>query len=719
MKQQRHRFLGVGFGIVGLIAIIWLELFLQKKQHVIGGGVNRPFLFLLINAHIIIIVVLLYVIIRQIIKMFLERRKGAAGSVFRNNLAFAFILFSVIPSCFVFFTAGKFITKSIDRWFQARFVPGFDHALRLHEQHTQLLRAELTRQGTLYAAKIAALSSDASLSSWYSNAVSTLGAQYMFYVWDVTSKLGPCGSLRDEIRVWRTFRVCNDRTMKSLKEKFFQKINALPEQGGCFDFYGSLYFIKHVKNVFIVFIYRYPEVVRSQLVGLQNAIDDYENLYVLRTSIYTTYSYTFFALALLILVLSLWCAFYLAKGMSKPIQELLDATEKVRQGNWNVHVAVDPTNDLQSLSQGFNDMTQAVRRAHAQLEMKNREMLAILENLSAAVFLVNQYGRIIFCNAAAEKLVSDVTTCENIKDKKVWVLGDAIKNKFFEIARELMSSRKNQMSKEITFSFDNDTRMFVAYSRILVLINALESPERGLLVVLEDFTDIVKQSKMKTWQEAAKQLAHEIKNPLTPIQLATQRLQRRFAPILSNDTVAQKCTSTILEHVQIIKDLVTHFSHFASMPEPIIAQVSLIDLIHDVLNLYRMSYPDVLFVCESTPESIEIKTDKDKLRRVFINLLDNSVRALHKLPDTQDSRVIKIVITALAGQSKLYISFSDNGPGIAQSVRETLFLPYVSTEKKNMGLGLAIVHDIVLQLGGSINLVPTDCGAHFKLIFPL
>lgn len=718
MTITQKRFLSILLGIGCLFFFTWFELFMQKRHYLIGGGINRVFLFLLINGHVVLVVLLLYLIIRHSIKLFLERRKEVLGSVFKRNLLFAFILFSVIPSFFVFFTAGKFITQSIDRWFQVRLGSGFASALKLHEYHSKQIRQDLVRDGRCLAQQITAGVLDepkVGASGAHGEEMRSSVSNHTTYLLDDTGN-EIVGSLHDEVKRWRRFRTVNDRTTTNLKKRFVQKINNVVDEQ-CFDFYGSLYWVKRVEHGLFIVVYRYPEAIRNALISLENSLVDYNQLHSMRNSIYLSYFFTFALLTLLILFLSIWCAFYLAKGISKPIQELLDATEKVRLGHWDSQVVVNPSSDLQNLAQGFNEMTNAVRQAHMHLELKNKEMLAILENISSAVFFVNMTGRIIFYNAAAQKLVSHYLSIDSFKDKKINVLGPIVKNKFFELVREFASSKKDQMVKEISFTVASEPRTFVVYGRPLLIPHASPYDRNGLLVVVEDLTDIVKINKIKTWQEAAKQMAHEIKNPLTPIQLATQRLQRKFKDVLSHEKSFFDCTTTILNQVKIIKDLVTHFSQFASMPAPYIEFVNINELVHEVLCLYVISYPDIVFSHHQLEQAVLIKTDKKKIKLALINLLDNAVRAL-KAHDAKDKSID--ISTKLDQKNQVMrIIFSDNGPGISKSVKETLFLPYVSTEKKNMGLGLAIVHDSITQLGGSISLVSTNNGARFYIELPL
>lgn len=718
MTTTQKSFLSIALGILCLFFFTWFELFMQRKHYLIGGGLNRVFLFLLINAHVALIVLLLYLIVRQSIKLFLERRKEVLGSVFKRNLLFAFILFSVIPSFFVFFTAGKFITQSIDRWFQARLDSGFASAFKVHELHCKQIRQNLACAGLMLAEKLVVGVEPKQVSGLI---------DYDWYVVDDTGH-NVVGSLHDELRMWRAFRVVNDRSTASLKNRFLKKISEV-DAPQCFDFYGSLYWVKKINNDVLIVVHRYPKKIRNRLIALENALVDYEQLYSMRNPIYLGYFFTFILLTLLILFLSIWCAFYLAKGISKPIQELLDATEKVRLGHWDTQVAVNPSSDLQSLTQGFNEMTSAVRQAHMRLELKNKEMLAILENISSGVFFVNMTGRIIFHNAAAYALVTHYLSVISFKDKKISLLGQGVKKKFFELVREFVTSKKDHLIKEVSFTVGSEQKTFMVYGRPLLIAHASPYDRNGLLVVIEDLTDIVKINKIKTWQEAAKQMAHEIKNPLTPIQLATQRLQRKFKDVLSHERSFFDCTTTILEQVKIIKDLVTHFSQFASMPAPYIEPVDINELISEVLCLYHVSYPDILFTHHQLEQVTLIKTDKKKIKLALINLLDNSVRALKPLAEDyidpvdtlsfdQEKKII--ISTSLDSQSQaMRIIFTDNGPGIPKNVKETLFLPYVSTEKKNMGLGLAIVHDSITQLGGTICLVPISSGAQFRIELPL
>lgn len=721
ISQQRRRITILIISALALFVTSWLELFLQKKQHVIGGGINRASLFLLINVHVIVIVIFLYVIIRQSIKLFLERHKEQPGSVFKRNLLFAFTFFSVIPSFFVFFTAGKLITKSIDEWFRTHTESGLQQSLLLHEYHTEKERDNISKLGKLLITELASQTNEQTQEDEKILAISqkhTEFKNYTIYLWEQDG--APIkGSIKNEITAWRTYRKYNDRSTNSLREFFFTALYEKITTQKPFDFYGSLYWAHQTPHdKLLILVYRYTEPIRSSLIQIQNALNDYRHLKSMRNSIYFAYFCTFALVTLLILLLSIWCAFYLAKGISSPIQMLIDAMTKMRKGSWDVQVPATPSSDLRSLITGFNDMTDALKQAHTHLTQKNQELFTILENIRASVFLINRWGRIITYNAPAKDLITNYLSANRLRNKKINALGNNITKHFYSLIRRLRSTKKRQLTQEFSLHINYEEKVFMVYLTEINLSLSLLSTEKTLLVVIEELTNIVKLNKIKTWQEAAKQMAHEIKNPLTPIQLATQRLERKYSAQL-NDPVFIDCTSTILSQVKIIKDLVTHFSEFASMPNLELESTDIHELIKESTCLYEIGCPEIQFLYNFAEQPIFLKTDKKKLRRVFINLLDNSVRAIKDFANSQNNvkKCISITTKVLSVE-KIEILFSDTGPGIPSSVRETLFLPYVSTEKKNMGLGLAIVHDIIKQLGGVITLEQWENGSLFKIVLP-
>lgn len=591
MSSKRRLIL---ISLIGIALFItnWSQLFIQQNQDSIGYGISRPFLFVLINAHVIISIILLYLIIRQSIKLFIQRPHKRIENSFTKNLFFAFALFSVIPSFFVFFTAGKFITTSIDDWFHARISTGLDAGMALHQSQTQAIRIALTKTGEEVSLLAQNLKPNLVLAQIQHELQKHIDSGSTCYVLPHHEK-ELFKAIKREAIVWRTYRQLNDRSTAMLKQAFIARLTSTSAEN-IFDFYGSLYWKRSFTEFFIVLAHRYPPEIRMPLIDIQNSLQDYHYLKSMHNPIYTNYLYTFFLITLFILFLSLWCAFYLSNRISQPIKNLIQATKRLKKGEWSTTIRQHPESDLQLLEQEFNEMVKAIEQARIELERKNT---------------------------------------------------------------------------------------------------------------------------LKTWRKAAQQMAHEIKNPLTPIQLAAQRLERKYKHLFVNDHPFADCTSTIIEQVGIVKKLIDHFSEFATMPPVVLEPVNIDVIISGIIKFYISSYPAIIF-SYTTSRTPDFSSDPKKLNRVFINLLDNSIRALEENPYQQEPKTITISASLNSETQILTITVTDNGPGVDPAIKGTLFLPHVSTNKKNTGLGLAIVQEAITQLNGTIILAEKTQGAIFIITLP-
>lgn len=579
-RNHRRYYYQIPINIALLALSIVATLIVQRHEQSIGGGISRPFLFLLINVEIFIAIFLAASIIRQSVILFLERRKERPGSVFKKNLLFSFIFLSILPGLFIFLGASKLVVKHLDLWFGSRLEQGFSGGITLYEEVTQEIRYRLTRAGE----EIAQQHPPFSLSSTY---------QGFETKWWPRNK--NTVELGEETQKWRSFREFNDRGIKELKEEFLELLEDLEETGRILDFFGSTYWLKSYPAGILAIIYRPPASIRSALIKVQNAHTDYLKVREMKHLLKFNFYLQAVLLLFLVLVLAIWCAFYLARGISTPIQRLLEATLEVRAGNFALEVPPMGSRDLQTLIISFNEMTKSLASAQ----------------------------------------------------------------------------------------------------EAMVKINTL-----------------------KTWQEAVKQIAHEIKNPLTPIHLTTQRLQRRCLPALTGEEAKilhESCT-TILQQVNVIKKLVAEFSAFAAPSQLDRQPHQLAQVVGEALTLFQLGYPGVRFQLEVQENLPLLMIDAEKMKRVFVNLITNSIEAFKKVPLAVPTLTIKIARDA----QHMKISVEDNGPGIDDAIRDKLFLPYISTGKKNMGLGLAIVQEIISQHGGTIEaLAQESYGAKFLIKLPL
>ncbi len=617
-QKDNHKryYYQIPMNVAILATSIFFTTMVERYEHNIGGGIGRPLLFLLINVEIFIAIFLAASIIRQSVILFLERRKERPGSVFKKNLLFSFIFLSILPGIFIFLGPSKLVVKHLDLWFGARVEQGLAGGLTLYQETSREMRHRLALAGASIADSMT-IPGATPLPIQIEN--------FEVHWWPLEEE---DINLKAETAQWRVFREFNDRGIKELKASFTNQLKTLtPDSSTIIDFFGSTYWVKHYPTGILALIFRPPAGVRSALIKIQNAHTDYMHVREMKHVLKFNFYLQAIILLFLVLVLAIWCAFYLARGISQPIQNLLEATNDVRAGKLKIQVEPTGSRDLQALSVSFNEMTKSLAAAQTDIDRKNNELIS----------------------------------------------------------------------------------------------------------------NTVKLNTLKTWQEAVKQIAHEIKNPLTPIQLTTQRLQRRCLPTLHGDEakIFDESCSLILDQVSTIKRLVADFSSFAAPAKLDLQPCNIATLIQSVVALFQLSYPDIEFVIlRDGPEGLlrmigtkqdnpTIMIDIDKMKRVFVNLITNSIEAFKNAQTPKPT--ITITITSLlviptsepgsnptlTHTKQLHITFQDNGPGIAPTVADKLFLPYISTGKKNMGLGLAIVHEIITQHGGTICAQPAQQGAKF------
>lgn len=704
MRKDRSYTQGINFdryyyqipiNAVLLVLSVLFTLAVQRHDQAIGGGISRPLLFFLINIEIFIAILLIVSIIRQSVILFLERRKGRPGSIFKKNLLFSFIFLSILPGAFVFFGASKLVVKHLELWFGTRVEVGLSSGLALYAATSQEMREQLAHQGAAWL--------DTGSERW------AVSGSYPFCskVWHI-SEQGV--SLGREPSRWRSFREFNDRGIKELKKSFIALLDTVTTTPKIIDFFGSTYWVARQEDRYLALVYRPPAPIRRELIRIQNAQSDYRALREVKSLLKFNFYLQAILLLILVLVLAIWCAFYLARGISEPIQLLLEATHDIKEGKLGAQIAPIGARDLQHLTESFNEMSRALSQAQASLNNKNQELIALFEHLSVSVFLISYSGRVITCNQSAQSLMSKLTGKTLSVGRRFHSLPKACKDVIQGMLWELEFG-KERSRREVNLQ---------ELGQQLMLVLHLQRLGRGAtspyLLVVEDLSSVMKENTFKTWQEAVKQIAHEIKNPLTPIQLATQRLQRRFNASLPDNEkkLLQEGCTLILDQVATIKRLVADFSSFAVAPRLELQPMSVGRLIDDVIALFRLSYPEIRFHVDTVNQEGTVLVDEDKIKRVFTNLITNSIEAFAGAQTEKPLITIKIT----EDLHKIYITLADNGPGIADDLRANMFLPYVSTSNKNMGLGLAIVHTIVTQHQGVIAVVPSSCGATFVIELP-
>ncbi len=406
---------------------------------------------------------------------------------------------------------------------------------------------------------------------------------------------------------------------------------------------------------------------------------------------------------LLIIFSATWFGFYLAKGITIPIQQLAEGTEKVASGDLDFHIDIAAKDEIGKLVNSFNKMTHDLKASKDQLEKTNIDlerrkeyMEIILKSIAAGVISIDKEGSISTINKSAERMLG-------IEGDKV--LGkryrEVLEPEYREVAkewiREINSTRKDTIEKQVTVSSRGQTLTLLVH---ITVLRSETGSFMGIVAIFDDLTQLVKAQRVAAWREVARRIAHEIKNPLTPIQLSAQRLRKRYADQLSVDgAVFDECTKTIMKQTGELKELVNEFSNFARMPAAKPAPNDLREIINEVLPLFKQAHKDVRFehTCEDGIPIMNL--DRDQIKRVMINLFQNAVSAI----ETAGNGGEVVVRTCYNDELQMVTTeVSDTGCGIPEEDKSRLFEPYFSTKKSGTGLGLAIVNTIISDHNGYI-----------------
>ena len=421
---------------------------------------------------------------------------------------------------------------------------------------------------------------------------------------------------------------------------------------------------------------RLPDKLVKDIEKLQKLHSNYESMVAYKTPIKALYTLTFTIMGIAVLFGALWFARYFEKRITIPIEALYRATQRISKGDLNVKVEEEASDELKHVIEAFNYMVEQLRALKHSLEESRRYMEQILDSISPAIITFDAEGKLVSCNKRARKLFA--LSKEN-KEATLWKLLSRypeLKKAVEELI--LKGERKTEVREEI-----NGREKFLTVELII-------SPEiSDRILIIEDVTDLVKAQKAQAWKEVARRIAHEIKNPLTPITLNAERIRRQFKkgnPEI--EEIIDKAVDSILAEVEVIKRLIDEFRKFARLPLPE-------KKLSDVNRLVRSSLEPfenrvkLKFDFEDIPQ---IPLDRSLMREVFINLIENSIEA----------GATEVAVSTTSKDGKVFIVFRDNGPGIPDEIADKLFAPYVSTKEDGWGLGLSIVKKIVEDHGGKI-----------------
>lgn len=675
-------------------------------------------LYALSTVNLLAFIVLLMVLVRNIIKLRRERSESKLGSKFKTRLVKYSIALSLLPVIFLFFATSGLINRSVDKWFSE---PAREMVVNARQIQRVYIQSELDNlaQSAVTMARLTARTDSESLGGMLALELKThrLFSAQVFDNEDLP--------IADQSQ----FRLAQ---LGEQFNNFWQRARAIARQGQSF----ADMVCDTNRNVFLVASSPIPDFsgrsiviagqVSTEITERINRIDDLEATYSALKRDQNTFKnsalLTLGLITLLTLFIAFWLALYLARTVADPVQQLAEATQHIKQGDLSYRAGVVGDDELAALAFSFNEMTAELGENRHRLELSANELQlsnaalderrayieAILQSLSAGVISLDENGNVTTLNDATRELL-------RIGEQPV--AGIALEALLPEEQREELwrmirrAARLRSITREVHFTLANQAKLDAA-----VTVTALQDPRgesRGAVIVIEDMTELIEAQRRAAWSEVARRMAHEIKNPLTPIRLSAERLAKNLlgesngsaSPPGLNDRqtrLIRECTSMIGDEVATLQRMVDEFSNFARLPSAKLEQASLNEVITNALKLYDERLDGIDLETHLTADLPQVMLDTEQIKRVLVNLIDNAAEALTGLSQNKCGGRITVSTRELPGRFTVELTIADTGPGISIADRERIFDPYFSTRKRGTGLGLAIVSRIVAEHQGRI-----------------
>ena len=704
-RRKRNLLIIGGFLVLLVVATVF-EVGIRAPQIPFASNL---LVFALFNLNLIVFLLLLVLLFRNLVKLYFERRHKVIGARFKAKLVLTFLALALTPGILIFIIASNFITTSIEGWFKPQVERPLDQAMEVARTYYQTLESTALRHGR-YMARVVerdGLLDDArreALAAYLTEQQERLGVaavivltrdgQELVHVTNPALGAIPMrGANREHIR-----QALGGQEITTVQEldngDMIQAV--VPVRGGEGPV-AAMVVAMHV-----------PQRLEARLRDISQAFQEYKQLKLLKNPIKGIYILLFLLMTLIIVFSATWFGLYLARGITDPIQMLAEGTREVAAGNLKYKVRVRADDEIGILVDSFNRMTgdlsasqtkleetyRDLQAKHAEVEQRRRYTETVLETVATGVVSLDADGRITTINGAAERLLG--LPAAEIQGKAAG--GIFRPPEYAEIAgliQRMGRQREGMFDREVHLRRDGQSVALLASA------TALRGPHgsyMGMVLAFDDLTELLKAQRLAAWREVAQRIAHEIKNPLTPIQLSAQRLRRRLSGDRSAEEkrLLEEATSTIIQEVEGLRQLVDEFSRFARMPALTLKATELGRLLEGVVVLYRDSHPGLYIRAVFSPEVPALEVDPDQIKRAVLNLVDNAVEAVGQTGEV----TVETVWMPEARRARIVVA--DNGPGITPEDRERLFVPYFSTKATGMGLGLPIVHQIVADHGGSI-----------------
>lgn len=662
-------------------------------------GNSSSALVVMLNIDLIILLSLVVLVCRRLIALYVRRKKGLAGSNLHIRLVFIFSLLAAVPAIFMAVFSVGFFYFGLHGWLDDRVRTAINEseavAAAYLAEHQQLIHADIVAMATDLDREVDVLSDN---SEAMTKMLKTQSFLRNFSDVVLFNGIGSVFSRSEETSDFNFHNI----PFEALAQAKSKDVVLLDEGR------DSIQALLKLRNYDDIYVYVDRDVdpkVLGHIERTRRGVAQYKDLELRSTRLQILLTSIYVVVTLLLTITAVWFGLSFARRLITPITNLIAASEHVREGDLSARVETRGFMDeFKTLGRAFNNMTEQIETqqqdlisANAQMDFRRRFTETILGGVSTGILSVDYEGRITLANNASGELLHE--EIENLLGQKISYimpelapyLDDAYEQNTFGIVKNCEISVRRK---------DQSVRTFMAR----IVVEQMDQEQKGAIITFDDLTNVLASQRKAAWADIARRIAHEIKNPLTPIQLSAERLNRKYRNLLNieDQAVFDQCTDTIIRHVGDIKTMVNAFSDFAKMPDPVIKNAPILPLVRDIYALNKNAHDDIdiaIFVPDDINDTMAIPHDEQQIRQVLTNLVKNAIEATE---NNKNGRKIQIVCSVNKESGKLYIGVNDNGPGLPDANIDKLTEPYVTHKQKGTGLGLAIVKKIIEDHDGEL-----------------
>lgn len=645
---------------------------------------------LLLKINLAFVVLLFIFIALQVYRLFKEVKKEVTGSRLTLRLVISYSIMIIVPLMVLYFVSVNFLTKSIESWFNVRVESALESGLNIGQKTLDILRKDVE----LKSRSISYSLSNSKIKE-FNPVLSDLTEKFDIYdamIIDEENRIMAISS-KDNIDINSVLP--DEQDLILANTGFHGKIDITQENIIFLKTFQPYILIddKIQKKFYLIITQKIPESISEAALSVESVFEDYQALTFSRNSLKVIYQITLSIILFLAILLSISLALYFSRRFTMPLSILSEATQSIAKGNFKKKIPDQGKDELGMLVRSFNIMTTKLESANKTLEL-NRQRIessrnfleSIINNMSSGIIVIDPKSNIRLTNKLASKLLGfNLELLIGQRFNQILEYGA----QFEEIVTLINKSKDSYKEKALTLKF----------KRRILSIQLTEQgtgKNKNKIILIDDISEITAAQRNEAWSEVARRLAHEIKNPLTPIQLSAERIDHKFSKQLEkkDQTILSDITKTIVNQVDAIKKMVNEFTEYSRSPELTKSEINLVDLLNELVNLFQKE--DLKIKISSRSKKINFTCDEIKIRQVFVNLINNAYEA------KKEDNSCEIEIRLRKTRNALILNFIDNGTGVNDDIN--IFEPYVTTKKTGTGLGLAVVKKIIDEHDGSITI---------------